>query len=106
MMDDIAESQDLSKEISEAISNPVAFGADVDEVYFKIALQNIFWMYVSVTMCNTFFFYITCLINQLNNYIDFTSIQSQIMYVTIESPFYFLWWAESENFFVFCTTIC
>lgn len=32
MMDDIAESQDLSKEISEAISNPVAFGADVDEV--------------------------------------------------------------------------
>lgn len=31
-MDDIAESQDLSKEISEAISNPVAFGADVDEV--------------------------------------------------------------------------
>lgn len=32
MMDDIAESQDLSKEISEAISNPVAFGVDVDEV--------------------------------------------------------------------------
>lgn len=32
MMDDIAESQDLSKEISEAISNPVAFGTDVDEV--------------------------------------------------------------------------
>jgi len=31
-MDDIAESQDLSKEISEAISNPVAFGTDVDEV--------------------------------------------------------------------------
>lgn len=31
-MDDIAESQDLSKEISEAISNPVAFGNDVDEV--------------------------------------------------------------------------
>lgn len=32
MMDDIAESQDLSKEISEAISNPVALGLDVDEV--------------------------------------------------------------------------
>lgn len=36
MMDDIAESQDLSKEISEAISNPVAFGTDVDEVKIKI----------------------------------------------------------------------
>ncbi|KAK7020111.1 Charged multivesicular body protein 4b [Halocaridina rubra] len=31
MMDDIAEQQDLAKEISEAISNPVAFGDDVDE---------------------------------------------------------------------------
>ena len=26
MMDDIAEQQDVAKEISEAISNPVAFG--------------------------------------------------------------------------------
>lgn len=32
MMDDIAEQQDVAKEISEAISNPVAFGHDVDEV--------------------------------------------------------------------------
>jgi charged multivesicular body protein 4 len=32
MMDDIAEQQDVAKEISEAISNPVAFGQDVDEV--------------------------------------------------------------------------
>lgn len=42
MMDDIAESQDLSKEISEAISNPVAFGTDVDEVstiIFHFVLQ-------------------------------------------------------------------
>uniref|UniRef100_A0A8D8XVR2 Charged multivesicular body protein 4c n=1 Tax=Cacopsylla melanoneura TaxID=428564 RepID=A0A8D8XVR2_9HEMI len=31
MMDDIAEQQDVAKEISEAISNPVAFGQDVDE---------------------------------------------------------------------------
>lgn len=31
-MDDIAESQDLSKEISEAISNPVGLATDVDEV--------------------------------------------------------------------------
>ncbi|KAG7154286.1 charged multivesicular body protein 4c-like [Homarus americanus] len=31
MMDDIAEQQDVAREISEAISNPVAFGDDVDE---------------------------------------------------------------------------
>merc|ERR1712183_270087 len=31
MMDDIAEQQDVAKEISEAISNPVAFGQDFDE---------------------------------------------------------------------------
>jgi hypothetical protein len=40
MMDDIAESQDLSKEISEAISNPVAFGTDVDEVSIIIFLKR------------------------------------------------------------------
>ena len=32
MMDDIAEQQDVAREISEAISNPVAFGQDIDEV--------------------------------------------------------------------------
>merc|ERR1712083_1062849 len=31
MMDDIAEQQDVAKEISDAISNPVAFGQDFDE---------------------------------------------------------------------------
>ena len=31
MMDDIAEQHDISKEISDAISNPVAFGHDFDE---------------------------------------------------------------------------
>merc|ERR1712025_1331900 len=31
MMDDIAEQQDVAKEISEAISNPVAFGAEFDD---------------------------------------------------------------------------
>ena len=30
-MDDIQEQQDIANEISEAISNPVGFGADVDE---------------------------------------------------------------------------
>jgi len=31
MMDDIAEQQDVAKEISDAISNPVSFGQDMDE---------------------------------------------------------------------------
>ena len=31
LMDDIQEQQDIANEISEAISNPVSFGADVDE---------------------------------------------------------------------------
>lgn len=35
MMDDIAEQQDLAREISDAISNPVGFGEDVDEVRKK-----------------------------------------------------------------------
>ena len=38
MMDDIAEQQDVAKEISEAISNPVAFGQDVDEVSYSMLL--------------------------------------------------------------------
>lgn len=31
-MDDVAEQQDVANEISEAISNPVGFGTDIDEV--------------------------------------------------------------------------
>jgi hypothetical protein len=31
MMDDIAEQQDVAREISEAISNPVAFGNEFDD---------------------------------------------------------------------------
>lgn len=38
MMDDIADQQDVAREISEAISNPVAFGQDMDEVWL-IAMQ-------------------------------------------------------------------
>jgi Snf7 len=36
MMDDIAEQQDVAREISDAISNPVAFGQDIDEVILCI----------------------------------------------------------------------
>ena len=32
LMDDVAEQQEVANEISEAISNPVGFGQDVDEV--------------------------------------------------------------------------
>ena len=32
MMDDIAEQQEIANEISEAISNPIGFGQDMDEV--------------------------------------------------------------------------
>ena len=40
MMDDIAEQQDVAKEISEAISNPVAFG----QVWTtERPTQNLFW---------------------------------------------------------------
>ena len=38
MMDDIAEQQDVAKEISEAISNPVAFGQGED-FFFCIFLD-------------------------------------------------------------------
>merc|ERR1711973_420156 len=39
MMDDIAEQQDVAKEISEAISNPVAFGQEFDEDELEAALE-------------------------------------------------------------------
>ena len=32
LMDEVAEQQEIANEISEAISNPVGFGHDVDEV--------------------------------------------------------------------------
>ena len=34
LMDDVAEQQEVANEISEAISNPVGFGQDVDEVSY------------------------------------------------------------------------
>jgi len=41
MMDDIAEQQDVAKEISEAISNPVAFGNDIDEEELERELEEL-----------------------------------------------------------------
>ena len=35
MMDDIAEQQEIANEIGEAISNPIGFGQDMDEVNFS-----------------------------------------------------------------------
>ena len=40
MMDDIAEQQNVAKEISEAISNPVAFG-QVHAFYYCCFLKNL-----------------------------------------------------------------
>lgn len=41
MMEDIAEQQDVAKEISDAISNPVAFGSDVDEDELEKELEEL-----------------------------------------------------------------
>ena len=41
MMDDIAEQQDVAKEISEAISSPVAFGQDFDEDELEAELNDL-----------------------------------------------------------------
>ncbi|XP_017884967.1 charged multivesicular body protein 4b [Ceratina calcarata] len=41
MMDDIAEQQDVAREISDAISNPVAFGNDVDEEELEKELEEL-----------------------------------------------------------------
>ena len=40
MMDDIHEQQEIAQEISEAISNPVGFNQDVDEVLDTSLLTN------------------------------------------------------------------
>ena len=36
LMDDVAEQQEIASEISDAISNPVGFGQDMDEVRFMM----------------------------------------------------------------------
>lgn len=41
MMDDIAEQQDVAREISDAISNPVAFGQDIDESELEKELEEL-----------------------------------------------------------------
>lgn len=41
MMDDIAEQQDVAKEISDAISNPVAFGQDIDDEELEKELEEL-----------------------------------------------------------------
>ena len=53
MMDDIAEQQEVANEIGEAISNPVGFGQDLDEVCIIVIIDwqswcaiqsNLVWM--------------------------------------------------------------
>lgn len=49
-MDDIAEQQDVANEISEAISNPTAFGHDVDEVSVSKHLTRTFGECVTIDL--------------------------------------------------------
>ncbi len=41
MMDDIAEQQEVAREISDAISNPLAFGQDVDDDELEKELEEL-----------------------------------------------------------------
>ena len=41
MMDDIAEQQEVAREISDAISNPIAFGQDVDDDELERELEEL-----------------------------------------------------------------
>lgn len=50
MMDDIAEQQDVAREISDAISNPVAFGHDIDEVS-RSCVRLFYGMFVPTEGC-------------------------------------------------------
>jgi charged multivesicular body protein 4 len=40
LMDEVAEQQEIANEIGEAISNPVGFGQDVDEVSTVAYMQS------------------------------------------------------------------
>ena len=42
LMDEVAEQQEIANEISEAISNPVGFGHDVDEVSLILSFPEDF----------------------------------------------------------------
>ena len=44
-MDDVAEQQEIANEISEAISNPVGFGQDADEVRWYRVVRM--WSYTN-----------------------------------------------------------
>lgn len=39
-MDDLSEQQEVSQEISEAISNPIHFSGEVDEVSFELLFHS------------------------------------------------------------------
>ena len=54
MMDDIAEQQDVAKEISEAISNPVAFGQEFDDDELEAELDE---LEVITFLCSRAFIY-------------------------------------------------
>jgi len=45
-MDEIAESHDIANEIGEAISNPVGFQQDIDEVSVNFELCKLLFVYI------------------------------------------------------------
>ena len=48
-MDEVAEQQEIANEIGEAISNPVGFGQDVDDVstyHFKLLITRQKWWWL------------------------------------------------------------
>ena len=51
LMDEIAESHDIANEIGEAISNPVGFQQDIDEVNVHFELCKLLFVYIVSFFC-------------------------------------------------------
>ena len=59
LMDDVAEQQEIANEISEAISSPVGFGQDVDEV--GVSMKHGYGIYNCIGSC-LYLAYLFCVI--------------------------------------------
>lgn len=56
LMDDVAEQQEIANEISDAISNPVGFNTDLDEVSL-FAFDNVHSCMLTVVLCSMLVLY-------------------------------------------------
>lgn len=45
LMDEVAEQQEIANEIGEAISNPVGFGQDMDDVKLLLNLSYLYFLF-------------------------------------------------------------